>query len=54
MKDIIKYLYEMGHRNIAFIHGELTSVTQKRIKGFYNACSEYGIEVNEDFVREGR
>lgn len=54
MKDIIKYLYEMGHRDIAFIHGELTSVTQKRIKGFYNACSEYDINVNEEFVREGR
>lgn len=53
MKDIVKYLYDMGHRNIAFIHGELTSVTQKRIKGFYNACYECGITVDENLVREG-
>ena len=32
MKDIVNYVYEMGHTNIAFIYGDQTSVAQKRIK----------------------
>lgn len=53
MQDIVNYLYLKGHRNFAFIHGEKTAVTQKRINGFYNACKKLGIEVNDSFVREG-
>ena len=33
--DIVKYVYGKGHRKIAFIHGEQTSVTQKRLASFH-------------------
>lgn len=54
MHDIIEYVSRMGHKRIAFIHGELTSVTQKRLRGFYHACQKYGIEIREDMIKEGR
>lgn len=54
MHDIIEYVSSMGHKRIAFIHGELTSVTQKRVRSFYHACHEYGIEIREDMIKEGR
>jgi len=53
MHDIIQYVSSMGHKKIGFIHGELTSVTQKRITGFYRACEQFGIKVDERYIREG-
>lgn len=41
-----------GHRRIAFIHGELTAVTEHRLIGFHRACDELGIVVPDEYVRE--
>ena len=38
--ELVSYLYRMGHRRIAFIHGEKTSVTIKRLSGFYKKVKE--------------
>ncbi|MBR5048770.1 MAG: LacI family DNA-binding transcriptional regulator [Erysipelotrichaceae bacterium] len=54
LRSLVKYAAAKGHRKIAFIHGELTDVTQKRLDGFYNTCRELGISVNEDYVIQGR
>jgi DNA-binding LacI/PurR family transcriptional regulator len=51
--ELVKYLILKGHRRIAFIHGEDTLVTQKRIEGFYRGCAEYGIRVPDEYVRNG-
>ena len=51
---LTKYLLDRGHRKIAFIHGEQTSVTKKRLVGFYRALGEYGVEVPEDYIQEAR
>ena len=53
-KDIVNYLVRMGHRRIAFIKGDDTSVTQKRVASFYRACKENNIIVDEQYVKEGR
>ena len=51
MQQIVRHVYENGHRRIAFIHGEDTSVTQKRIASFFKTCSELDIRVPESYVR---
>lgn len=51
---LTKYLIEHGHRKIAFIHGENTSVTDKRMAGFYRACEEGNITVPDRFILESR
>ena len=51
---LTKYLLDAGHEKIAFIHGEMTSVTSKRLSGFYKAFAEYGLEVPAEYVVEGR
>ncbi|HQQ40616.1 MAG TPA: substrate-binding domain-containing protein, partial [Clostridia bacterium] len=48
---IVRYVYSNGHRRIAFIHGEDTSVTQKRIASFFKACSEFDLRIPEAYVR---
>lgn len=51
IKDLVTYIAEQGHNKIAFIHGEDTSVTQKRIASFYRTCKELDISVPESYVR---
>ena len=45
LKALVKQAWACGHRRIAFIHGEKTSVTENRIAGFYQACEELGLEI---------
>lgn len=51
VQDLVQYIAAQGHRKIAFVHGEDTSVTQKRIAGFYRTCQELGIAVPEAYVK---
>ncbi len=53
VKDLVTYIYQQGHRRIAFIHGEDTAVTQKRVASFYRTCQELGIAIPEGYVRKG-
>lgn len=53
MRDLISYIYEMGHRKIAYIHGADSSVTQNRVGSFYKTLGEFGIEVSDEYVRSG-
>lgn len=54
VRDLLTYIYEQGHRKIAYIHGQRTSeVTDSRIKSFYKTANEIGLEVNEDYIVEG-
>lgn len=49
-EEIVKYLHEMGHERIAYIHGEDGEVTQQRLKGFLNGCEKYGIKVPKNYI----
>ncbi len=52
METLVRFVYENGHRKIAFIHGEMTSVTQKRLASFRKTCAALGIAVPPEYVRE--
>jgi len=54
IKDLVYHIYEYGHKKIAFIHGENTSVTNRRIAGFHNACKELDIEIPDYYIKEAR
>ncbi|MBQ3375848.1 MAG: LacI family DNA-binding transcriptional regulator [Erysipelotrichaceae bacterium] len=54
LRELVKYAFARGHRKIAFIHGEMTDVTKKRMMGFYSACKELGIPENDEWVLEGK
>ena len=49
--DLVRYIYSMGHRRIAFIHGEDTAVTRNRIAGFCRTCQELGLDVPEEYLQ---
>jgi LacI family transcriptional regulator len=52
--DLVQYVYDNGHRKIAFIHGENTSVTQRRLSGFYRTCKKLGINIPENYIKAAR
>lgn len=54
MGAIVRYLYGLGHRRIAMIHGEDGDVTRMRLGGFYRACRECGIQVPDEYVISAR
>lgn len=54
MRDIVRHVYEKGHRRIAVIHGEDTSVTQKRLASFRNTCAQCGISVPDEYVKHAQ
>ena len=52
LEELVHYVYGKGHRKIAFLHGERTTVTENRLTGFYRACEELGLEIPDCYVRE--
>ena len=54
MIDLVNYIYEQGHRDVAFIHGEMTSVTRNRLAGFHTACERLGLRAPDGFVKQAR
>lgn len=45
-----KYLYSLGHRNIAFIVPEQSAIGEKRFQGIKTAMGEMDIEFDEDIL----
>lgn len=50
MEALVRYIYSMGHRRIAFIHGEDTAVTRHRIASFCRTCRELELEIPENYL----
>lgn len=50
MAELVRYVYSMGHRKIAYIHGEDTAVTRQRVASFCRTCKELGVEVPEGYL----
>lgn len=53
MNTLISYIYEMGHRKIAYIHGAASSVSHNRLGSFYKTLGELGIKVPDEYVKRG-
>ena len=51
MVDIVNYVCGKGHKKIAIIHGENTSVTQKRLASFLKTCNLWEIDVPDEYIK---
>lgn len=51
LEVLVRHAYRMGHRKIAFLHGENTTVTKNRLTGFHRACEELGLQIPDDYIR---
>ena len=50
MEELTRYVIGRGHRRLAFIHGELTTVTESRLTGFHRACAAAGVKVPAAYI----
>lgn len=52
MEDLVTYIHNQGHRRIAYIHGDNTSVTRIRLTSFYRTLQRMGVETPDDYIKE--
>ena len=50
IESLVRYVYDKGHRRIAYIHGNATAVTENRLTGFYRSCEELGLKLPPEYV----
>ena len=50
ISELVKYVISMGHKKIAYIHGNDSTVTRMRLKGFCKTMKSCGEEVREEYV----
>ncbi len=52
IEALVRAAWNLGHRRIAYIHGEDCLVTRERLSGFYKQCAELGARVPGEYVME--
>jgi len=52
VEALVRHVHSKGHRKIAFLHGERTSVTNNRLIGFHRTCEELGLQIPDEYVIE--
>ncbi|MDF2632530.1 MAG: hypothetical protein K0Q85_1126 [Caproiciproducens sp.] len=50
MQELVQYIYSMGHRKIAYVHGEKSAVTEQRVTSFCKTLLDYGIDVPPEYL----
>lgn len=50
MDDLVRYVYGMGHRRIAFVYGNDTEVTRTRVAAFRGTCQALGLDIPEQYM----
>lgn len=52
IRDLMEYLYTMGHRRIAYIHGSDSSVTRDRVTSFYQCIERLELDIPAEYIME--
>lgn len=52
IRQLLEFVYERGHRRIAYIHGADSAVTRERLSSFYLNTQRLGIEVPDEYICE--
>lgn len=50
MEELVDQAYRLGHRRLAFIHGQHGYATDGRLSGFYKGCAEHGLTAGREYV----
>lgn len=52
MRELLEYVYSMGHRRIAYIHGAPSAVTTSRLSSFYRTAENLKLTIPDEYIRE--
>lgn len=50
MHDLVQYIYSMGHRKIAYVHGEKSAVSEQRVTSFCRTMMNLGLQVPSEYL----
>ncbi len=51
MQALVRYVYEKGHRGIAYVHGAKSAVTETRVTSFLRTMSDLSLDVPSGFLQ---
>ncbi len=54
MRDLVDYVCGMGHKKIAYIHGDENSVTRDRVSSFHRTLYFHGISAPDAYILKSR
>ncbi len=55
MEELVRFIYSMGHRRIAYIHGEEHSfVTRERLTMFYKVMDDLEVDIPDEYIIPSR
>ena len=52
IEDLLSYIYKMGHREVAYIHGADSHVTRSRLSSFFRTAKRLGLEIPDEYILE--
>lgn len=53
MEDLLRYVASMGHKKVAYIHGnDNSAVTKSRVSSFFITAENLGMYVPDEYIRE--
>lgn len=52
IRDLVRYVYSLGHRRIAYIHGADSFVTRTRVRSFVSTCAELDLGLHDTVLIE--
>ncbi|WP_416201130.1 MAG: HTH lacI-type domain-containing protein [Thermocaproicibacter melissae] len=50
MNELVRYIYSMGHRKIAYVHGKKSTVTEQRLTSFCHTMKELGCPLPPEYL----
>lgn len=50
MHELVEYIYSMGHRRIAYVHGEKSAVSEQRLTSFCKTLKDFGVDVPSEYL----
>lgn len=50
MRELTQYIFEMGHRRVAYVHGKKSAVTEQRVTSFCKTMLDLGVEVPPEYL----
>lgn len=50
IRQLVRHAYELGHRRIAYLHGQDAYVTDRRLESFFRTAADLGMEIPAEYV----
>ena len=54
MNDLVRYVNGKGHKKIAYIYGDLSDVTNARLKGYKEALEQLGLQYRDEYTVQAK